>query len=155
MPDTSDILRKTSKIEIPDNSYLVSLDIRSLDTRIHNSEGMKTAITSLEDFPRRTVAARMITTFLSLILTLNNFVFNCRNYSKIKNCAMATICKPTYDNIFMDHFERKQIYPFLERLSLNQLRFIVDMFLIWTGSKDQLIKFFNDLNSKKQQTDKT
>ena len=73
----------------------------------------------------------------------------------MKRCAMRTICEPTYYNIFMDHFERKHIYPFSERLSLNELRFIADMFLIWTGSKDQLIKFFNDLNAKKQQTDKT
>ena len=107
---------------------------------------MKAVITSLQDFSRRTVAAKKITTFLLLILTLNNFVFNCKNYSQIKGCAMRTICEPTYDNIFMDHFERKHIYPFSERLSLNQLRFIVDMFLIWTGSKDQLINLFQRQN---------
>ena len=48
----------------------------------------------------------------------------------------------------MDHFERKYIYPFLEGLSLRCLGFIDDIFFIWTGSKDQLITFLNNLNTK-------
>ena len=106
--DTSDFLRKINRIEkIPDISYLVSLNVRSLYTSILNSEGIKAVKTSLENFPRTTVATKVITTFLSLILTLNNFVFNCKNYLQIKGCTMGTICAPTYANIFMDHFERK------------------------------------------------
>ena len=61
---------------------------------------------------------------------------------------MGTIFAPAYGNIFMDHFEGKYIYPFLEGLSLSYLRFIDDIFFIWTGSKDQLITFLNDLNRK-------
>ena len=114
---------------------------------IPNSAGIKAVKTSLENFPRRTVATKEITTFLALILTLRNFVFNCKNYLQIKGCAMGTIYAPPYANIFMDHFERKYIYPFLEGLSLSYLRFIDDIFFIWTGSKNQLITFLNDLNT--------
>ena len=115
---------------------------------IPNSEGMKAVKTSLENFPRRTGATKVITTFLSLILTLNNFVFNCKNYLQIKGSGMGTICAPAYTNIFMDHFERKYIYPFLEGFSLSYLRFIDVIFFIWTGGKDQLITFLNDMNTK-------
>ena len=49
--DTNDFLRKINKIEkIPDNSYLLSLDVRSLYTSI------KAIKRSLESFPERTVA---------------------------------------------------------------------------------------------------
>ena len=61
---------------------------------------------------------------------------------------MGTICAPAYANIFMDHFERKYIYPFLDGLSIGYLRFIDDIFFTWTGSKYQLITFLNDLNTK-------
>ena len=63
---------------------------------------------------------------------------------------MGTICAyaPAYANIFMDHFERKYIYSFLEGLSLSYLRFTDDIFFIWTCSKDQLITFLNNLNAK-------
>ena len=80
MQDTSDFARKIYTIEtIPDNSYLVSMDVRSLYKSIPNSIGIKELKTSLENFPKRTVATKVITTFLSLILTLSNFVFNCKN----------------------------------------------------------------------------
>ena len=109
---------------------------------------MKAVKTSLENFPRRTVATKVITTFLSLILTLNKFVFNCKNYFQIKGCAMGIFFAPAYANIFMDHFERKYIYPFLEGFSLSYLRFIDVIFFIWTDGKDQLITFLNELNTK-------
>ena len=34
---------------------------------------------------------------------------------------MGTICAPAYANIFMDHFERKYIYPFLEGRKLLKI----------------------------------
>ena len=48
----------------------------------------------------------------------------------------------------MDHFERKFIDPFLGGLSLSHLKFIDDLFFTWTGSKDQLKAFLNDLHKK-------
>ena len=94
------------------------------------------------------MATKVITTFLALILTLNNLIFNSRNYLQTKGCAMGTICAPSYANIFMDHFEKKLIYPFIKGLSLIYLRFIDDIFFIWTGNKKDLMKFLNDLNTK-------
>ena len=61
---------------------------------------------------------------------------------------MGAICAPSYANIFMDHFERKLIYPFIKTFSLIYLRFIDDIFFIWTGSKTDLEKFVNELNTK-------
>ena len=56
------------------------------------------------------------------------------------------MCTGADANIFMDHFERKYIYPFLGLL-LSYLIFIGDVLFIWTGSKDQLI-FLSNLNTK-------
>ena len=56
------------------------------------------------------MATNVITTFLALILTLNNLIFNSINYLQTKDCAMGTICAPSYANIFMDHFEKNLIY---------------------------------------------
>ena len=71
----------------------------------------------------------------SLILTLNNFIFNSRDYLQTKGCAMGTLWAPSYANIFMDHFLKKLIYPFIKGFSLIYLRFIDDIFFIWTGNK--------------------
>ena len=61
---------------------------------------------------------------------------------------MGTICAPSYSNIFIDHFERKFIYSFIKTFSLIYLRFIDDIFFIWTGSKTDLENFLNELNAK-------
>ena len=65
---------------------------------------------------------------------------------------MGTICAPFYPNIFMDHFEKKYRYPFLQGLSIIcyfiNLRFIDDVFFIWTGTKEQHTICLNNLNKK-------
>ena len=61
---------------------------------------------------------------------------------------MGTICAPSYTNVFMDHFERKFMYPFIKIFSLIYLKFIDDVFFIWTGSKTDLQNFLNELNTK-------
>ena len=61
---------------------------------------------------------------------------------------MGTICAPSYANIFKDHFERKYIYPSIEGKSLTYSRYIDDIFLIQTGTKNELNQFFKDLNKK-------
>ena len=48
----------------------------------------------------------------------------------------------------MDDFEKKLIYPFIKWFSLIYLRFIDDIFFIWTGNKKDLIKFLNARNPK-------
>ena len=59
------------------------------------------------------------------------------------------ILKEIYIYPFLERFPLSYlIYPFLERFPLSYLRFIDDKFFIWTGSKDLLITFLNDLNTK-------
>ena len=72
--------------------------------------------TSLDNFTGKTIATKVMTTFLSLILTLSSFVFYCKNYIQIKSCVIGNICAPSYDNIFMDHFERERVSLFLQGL---------------------------------------
>ena len=74
------------------------------------------------------ISIKVILTFLKLILTLNNFVFNGINYLQKEGCAMGTKCAPSYANIFMGWFEEKFIFPLLTNLSDFYLRFIDDIF---------------------------
>ena len=64
--------KSTKKEKIPDNSYLVFLHVRSLYTSVPNSKGALAVKTSLVNFPRRTIATKVITTFLSFFLTAQN-----------------------------------------------------------------------------------
>ena len=46
----------------------------------------------------------------------------------------------------MGMFEERYIYPLLEKISNFYLRLINDIFLIWTGTTDQLMKFKQQIN---------
>ena len=135
--------KSTAWKKIPDNSILVTMDVRSLYTNIPNKEGIEAVETTLK---RKNIRTRIISTFLRLVLTPNNFVFNSQNYRQIKGCAMGTKCAPSYANIFMGMFEERYIYPFIEKISNFYLRFIEGIFLIWTGTTDQLMKFKQQIN---------
>jgi len=81
-----------------------------------------------------------------MILTLNNFKFQDKNYKQIKGTAMGTRKAPSYANLFMGLLEEN----FLNSLSLKPLvwlRFIDDIFIIWHHGKEQLNDFLNKLQN--------
>ena len=61
---------------------------------------------------------------------------------------MGTICAPFYANIFMASFESKFIFPTKKEKVRKFLRFIDDLFMIWTDTEEELLKFINELNQK-------
>ena len=96
MKDTNDFLRKLDAIKsVPDSAYFVTIDVKSLYTSIPSAEGTKAEKESFDKHTSKNVATKVITTFLALILTLNNFMFNYKYYLQIKGCAMGTICAPS------------------------------------------------------------
>ena len=128
--DSTDFIQKINNVRFP---Y----------TNIPNNEGIKAVETTLNS---KTIAIRIITTFLLLVLTLDNFIFNCQNYLQIEGCAMETKCAPSYANTFMGIFEEKFIYPLINNMIRLYLRFINDIFIIWTGTLDQLLEFKQQVN---------
>ena len=123
-------------------------DILSLYTSIPNNKGIAATKKRYDNYIHKTLPTKIITTFLALILTLINFVFNSNFYLQIKGCAMGTICAPAYANIFMAEFEQKYIYPLIKDKSIIFLRYKCDTFMVWTKSEKQLKDFMSELNQK-------
>ena len=112
--ETTDFLRKINHI----CAFLVSLDVKSLYTNILNTEGIKLVKTSLENYSKRTALTKVITTFLALTLRLNKFIFNCKNYLKIKGYTMEAVCGPLFASIIMDHFQENSHTPLPRQFNL-------------------------------------
>ena len=87
-------------------SYLVTIRVRSIYTNILNTEGISAVKRAFNNYSKKTTTTKVIATFLALILTRNNFVFNYICYFQIRGCTMSTIA-PNYANIFMENFELK------------------------------------------------
>ena len=90
--------------------------VKELKSDIKGTEAVEATL------KRKNIGTRIISAFLRLVLTLNNFVFNSQNYLQIKGCAMSTKCARSYANIFMCMFEERYIYPLIEKISNFYLR---------------------------------
>ena len=145
--DTTDFINKLEQIRTaPKNCILVTMDVKSLYTNIPHNEGIEATKKFMSKHNLKPSLITIITTLLTLILTLNNFIFNGIHYLQKMGVAMGTKCAPTYANIFMGDFEEKYIYPYLGQHSTLYLRFIDDIFMIWNGTKEELDKFILTLN---------
>ena len=124
------------------------MDKIGLYTNIPNNEGIAAVKRKHDNFTQKTVATKVMTTFLALILTLNNFTFNSKFYLQIKGCAMGTICSTAYANILVSEFEERYIYPLIKNKSSSYLRFIDDIFMVRTKSESEITSFLNEINKK-------
>ena len=120
--------------------------VKALYTNIPNNEGIAAFKLKQDNYTKKTVATKVITTFLARILTLSNSMFDSKFYLQIKGCAVGTICTPTYANIFMSEFKERYIYPPIKNKSNSYLRFINYIFMIWTISEIQFKFFINEIN---------
>ena len=59
---------------------------------------------------------------------------------------MGTICATAYVNIFIANVELKYIYSYIKDETKMFLGFIDDLFIICTGSEQELLDFMSDLN---------
>ena len=75
-------------------------------------------------------------------------MFNSKFYLQIKGCAIGTICVPPYAYIFMAEFAQKYIYPLIKGKSILFLRYIDDIYMVWTKSEKQLKGFMSEPNQK-------
>ena len=111
---------------------MISFNVKSLYTSIPNAGGIKAVKVSFDT--SKIVATKIVKTFWLFL--------------QIKDCVMGTICEPFHTSIFMDHFEKKYIYPFLPGPSFICLWFIDDIFFIWSRTKEKLTNCWNNLNKK-------
>ena len=139
--DTTDFLRKLHDLpeKLPEDTILVTMDVRSLYTNIPNSEGIAAVKSFLEERgdPGDRNLTQVISAFLTLILTLNNFQFNDENYIQVNGASMGTKCAPTYATLLSK----------IRDLRLLYCRFIDDIFFLWKGTEETLLKFFEEINS--------
>ena len=152
--DTNDFLVKINSINEKfgdiNNVLLATMDVVSLYTNIPHEEGLLTVESFLNTYPSDTLHSSAIIPLLELVLNCNNFVFNDTHFVQIHGAAMGSRVSPNYANLFMGDFEKRAIESFPVK-PLLFLRFIDDIFVLWSGSEASLQQFFVHFNSMHDQ----
>ena len=148
--DTTDFIQQLSKLKVDPNLdiILVTLDVTSLYTNIPHDGGLQ-AIKNLLQRARPSSykpSNGNILKLLEMVLKMNNFQFNDKNYLQINGTAMGTRVAPTYANLYMSEFEDRHVYTY-HKQPLFWLRYIDDVFMPWQHGLEELNKFVTHLNS--------
>ena len=83
---------------------------------------------------------------INIILQNNNFEFDGQFYLQKHGTAMGTRMAPPYGNLFVGALEAKALDTAPDK-QLVWLRYIDDIFFIWTHGQDKLTEFINTLNN--------
>ena len=149
--DTTHFLQLMSKLDnIPQNSYIVSLDVTSLYTNIPNKIGIyaaKKTLASYRPFIGLKPSNQSLIKLLEFVLTKNNFQFDGQHYLQILGTCMGTRVAPSFAINFMGWFEETFAYTYHTQ-PLIWLRYIDDIILIWTKSRPELDEFIQHLNTR-------
>ena len=146
--DTTHFLNTIDNFDqLPEHTFLVTLDVSSLYTNIPNDLGIQACRENLDStragskYPTNSSLIEL----LEMVLTKNNFDFNNTHFLQVGGTAMGTRLAPSYANLFMDYFERHHVYTYRIQPLLWR-RYIDDIFMIWTENLTELQNFVDHLN---------
>ena len=146
--DTQDFIDKvTSLPNLPKDSLLCTLDVTSLYSNIPTEEGIAAVSERLYNDSDLQVPARPLLTLLRLVLENNVITFNSLLFVQILGTAMGTKLAPSYANIFLGKLEKELLAGYHLKPEV-WIRYIDDIFCVWTHGREEFDKFVDYLNSK-------
>jgi hypothetical protein len=152
LQDTPDLLRQFETLKesnLPQGSFPVSIDVVGLYTNIPHEDGMRSMEEALEGRKDKTVKTSLLITLLDHVLKQNIFEFNGELYLQKLGTAIGTRVAPTYANLFMAMIDEK-VKKCTTGKDFNWIyfyrRFIDDIFVIWTGSRESFLQFMEEIN---------
>ena len=147
--DTFDFTNKVSKIKLPPQAILLTLDVAAMYTNINNVDGLKAIQQAFQENPSPDRPDDILLQLIEICLTLNDFKFEDKFYLQVCGTAMGKIFAPQYANIFMAHWEARAMQNTTIK-PLFHCRFLDDIFNIWLHTMTQLHDYIDLLNSLHQ-----
>ena len=142
--DSTEFINLIEKDKLPTNCILATTDVSSLYTNLPHDEGRNAALLKhckiTQTQPEPQITGELIDIVLQCLWVQWNFLLTKTRHSHGNKMAQS------YPNLFMGDFELQLLElgkPYIHMWK----RFIEDIFLIWTGSRQQLDKFMGKINS--------
>ena len=112
---------------------------------IPHDEGLEALRQTLNKRSNPVIPTDHIVDLAELVLKNNNFEFDGIHFLQKSGTAIGTRMAPAYANFFMHHLESQllnlaPVKPYL------WLRYIHDIFMIWTAGEQSLLQFLQWIN---------
>ena len=145
--DTTDFITKQFQVT-SQKTYLVTLDVSSLYTNISHKDGIEACRYFLENngHSSGSLSVDNFCSLIELVLKNNYFKFNNICYRQRMGTAMGSSLAPAYASLLMGKFEMDFMKICLEKPT-HWLRFLANIFMVWTHSLDKLYEFIKCFNN--------
>ncbi|XP_062579196.1 uncharacterized protein LOC134241129 [Saccostrea cucullata] len=151
--DTTDFINKIEGLELPTDALLITYDVTSMYTNMEFEEQLNAvrnaynnADKSNSDIPYPDVDDLIF--LLRCVLENNYFEFNGKFYKQIIGCSMGAVPSPEISDMRMYEITQIIEYKFHQ---VNKIlfhgRFRDDGFIIFNGTKEEILEFFDISNS--------
>ena len=145
--DTNDFLSKLKKLKnLPDGAIMVTVDVVGLYPSIPHDEGLAAMKAALDRRAKKDVSTESLCELAEIVLKNNIFEFDEKIYRQLRGTAIGTKMAPPYAILFLAELEE----AFLAKCKYKPevwLRYIDDIFMIWTHGEEKLKEFLAELNS--------
>ncbi|GFO29195.1 hypothetical protein PoB_005570000 [Plakobranchus ocellatus] len=133
---------------LPPDTILCAMDVSALYTNTPHGEGLGACKYALEKWkePNSTPLSTFLCDLIEIILTCNCFQFADDMWLQIQGAAMGTCMTPRYANLLMGELEDKLLASAATKPKI-WLRYIDDIFLIWTHGRSNLDTFIAHANN--------
>ena len=144
--DSGDFIEKMKRLgKIPEGAFLVTADVVGLYPSIPHKEGLEALKEKLEEQSSSKIPSSDLVKMAEFVLKNNFFEFNNQVKQQVSGTAIGTKFAPPYACIYMDKTET----DFLESQELQPfvwLRYIDDIFFVWTHVENELKNFMENFN---------
>ena len=119
--------------------------LRNPTTHIPHEEGLQAIREALNKRLSPEIPTERIVELAELVLKNNNFEFNGHHFLPKLGTANGTRMAPSYASLFMDRLENSLLDGYHKKPH-TWLRYIDDIFMIWTEGEKELKVFLSYLN---------
>ena len=151
--DTTDFINKIRNKcfgHLQEEVFFVTMDVESLYPNIDHEEGVAACEKFLNQRKNQKFPTSRIGKLIRMILSCNTLSFMSRFFHQIKGTAMGTPMAVNFANLFMASFEEAMLNEYFKQHGKRPntwLRYIDDIFFVWTGSEESLKHFLNFCNA--------
>ena len=117
---------------IPDNAMVVAADMVGLYPSIPHSAGLNSLKKAFENRVNKQIPKSDLVKMARFVLSNNYFEFSKKVFQRMSGTAIGTNFVPSYACIYMDEVETEFLQTHSRFKPLVWLKFIDDIFFIWT-----------------------
>ena len=146
--NTSELTKTLQQVKIPDNSVLISFDVVNLFPNVPVNECLDILRSTLAKTGLSDVIVSQIYKLLCIVLQQDFFSFDNCIYKQNSGLAMGSPLSPFLAEIFLSNIEKTMISKLPSfRHVVKWMRYVDDVLVVFSGSKDDIHSFFTALNT--------